>query len=143
MAEWFESLKSQFELNFISGDRWKLLVQGLGTTIKITIFAVILGIVLGIVIAVIRSSYDKNSANMHGISKAVFSILNWISKLYLTVIRGTPVVVQLLIMYYIIFASSNNKLFVAILSFGFNSAAYVAEIFRSGIMSIDAGQFEA
>ena len=143
MAEWFENLKSQFILNFISGDRWKLLVQGLGTTVKITIVAVILGIFLGIVIAVIRSSYDKNSENMHGISKALFSVLNFIAKIYLTVIRGTPVVVQLLIMYYIIFASSNNKLFVAILSFGLNSAAYVAEIFRSGIMSIDAGQFEA
>lgn len=143
MAEWFENLKSQFELNFISGDRWKLLAEGLGTTVKITIFAVILGIFLGIVIAVIRSSYDKNSENMHGFSKAVFSALNSIAKIYLTVVRGTPVVVQLLIMYYIIFASSNNKLFVAILSFGLNSAAYVAEIFRSGIMSIDAGQFEA
>lgn len=73
----------------------------------------------------------------------IFSVLNFISKLYLTIIRGTPVVVQLLIMYYIIFAASNNKLFVAILAFGLNSAAYVAEIFRSGIMSIDAGQFEA
>ncbi|MDE6658499.1 MAG: hypothetical protein K2K01_00100, partial [Eubacterium sp.] len=65
MAEWFENLKSQFELNFISGDRWKLLAEGLGTTIKITVFAVILGVFLGIVIAVIRSSYDKNAANMH------------------------------------------------------------------------------
>ena len=143
MAEWFDDLKSQFMLNFITGDRWKLLVQGLGTTIEITIFAVILGIFLGMVIAVIRSSYDKNAADMHGFSKVIFSVLNFISKLYLTIIRGTPVVVQLLIMYYIIFASSNNKLFVAILAFGLNSAAYVAEIFRSGIMSIDAGQFEA
>ncbi len=143
MAEWFDDLKSQFILNFITGDRWKLLVQGLGTTIEITIFAVILGIFLGMVIAVIRSSYDKNAADMHGFSKVIFSVLNFISKLYLTIIRGTPVVVQLLIMYYIIFAASNNKLFVAILAFGLNSAAYVAEIFRSGIMSIDAGQFEA
>ena len=143
MAEWFDDLKSQFILNFITGDRWKLLVQGLGTTIEITIFAVILGIFLGMVIAVIRSSYDKNAADMHGFSKVIFSVLNFISKLYLTIIRGTPVVVQLLIMYYIIFAASNNKLFVAILAFGLNSAAYVAEIFRSGIMSIDAGKFEA
>ena len=143
MAEWFDDLKSQFILNSITGDSWKLLVQGLGTTIEITIFAVILGIFLGMVIAVIRSSYDKNAADMHGFSKVIFSVLNFISKLYLTIIRGTPVVVQLLIMYYIIFAASNNKLFVAILAFGLNSAAYVAEIFRSGIMSIDAGQFEA
>ena len=81
MAEWFDDLKSQFILNFITGDRWKLLVQGLGTTIEITIFAVILGIFLGMVIAVIRSSYDKNAADMHGFSKVIFSVLNFISKL--------------------------------------------------------------
>lgn len=143
MADWFNNMKSQFILNFLDGDRWKLLVQGLGTTMKITLFAVVLGIALGIIIAIIRSSYDKNSKDMHGFSKAVFSVLNLIAKLYLTIIRGTPVVVQLLIMYYIIFASSNNKLLIAILAFGINSGAYVAEIFRSGIMSIDAGQFEA
>lgn len=143
MAEWFDDLKSQFILNFIDGDRWKLLLQGLGTTLRITVLAVILGIVLGVVIAIIRSSYDKNSGNMHGISKMILGVLNFISKIYLTVVRGTPVVVQLLIMYYIIFASSNNKLVIAVLAFGINSGAYVAEIFRSGIMSIDNGQFEA
>lgn len=143
MAEWFDNLKSQFILNFVDGDRWKLLLDGLGTTLKITLFAVILGIVLGVFVAIIRSSYDKNADNMHGFSKAMLSILNFIAKIYLTVIRGTPVVVQLLIMYYIIFASSNNKLLIAILAFGINSGAYVAEIFRSGIMSIDAGQLEA
>lgn len=143
MAEWFDNLKSQFILNFVDGDRWKLLLDGLGTTLKITLFAVILGIVLGVLVAIIRSSYDKNAGNMHGLSKIILSILNGIAKIYLTVIRGTPVVVQLLIMYYIIFASSNNKLLIAILAFGINSGAYVAEIFRSGIMSIDAGQLEA
>lgn len=143
MAEWFNGLKDQFILNFIEGDRWKLLVEGLKTTFEITIFAVVLGIFLGLLIAIVRSSYDKSLSDMHGFTKIVMMILNFISKVYLTVIRGTPVVVQLLIMYYIIFASSNNKLLIAILSFGLNSAAYVAEIFRSGIMSIDAGQFEA
>lgn len=143
MAEWFDNLKSQFILNFVDGNRWKLLVEGLGNTLKITLVAVVIGIVLGVLIAIIRSSYDKNADSMHGASKAVLSVLNGITKLYLTIIRGTPVVVQLLIMYYIIFASSNNKILVAILAFGINSGAYVAEIFRSGIMSIDAGQFEA
>jgi His/Glu/Gln/Arg/opine family amino acid ABC transporter permease subunit len=143
LASWIQSVKDQFILNFVQGDRWKLLVQGLGKTLEITFFAVILGIVLGVVLAIIRSSYDKNAKSMHGLSKGILSVLNFIAKIYLTVIRGTPVVVQLLIMYYIIFASSNNKLLIAILSFGLNSAAYVAEIFRSGIMSIDAGQFEA
>lgn len=143
MAEWFENLKEQFILNFIDGDRWKMLVDGLGTTIKITIFAVIIGIVLGVILAIIRSSYDKNGEKMHGVGKSVLAFFNSIAKLYLTVIRGTPVVVQLLIMYYVIFASSNNKLLIAIVAFGLNSSAYVAEIFRSGIMSVDNGQFEA
>lgn len=143
MALWFEKLKSQFILNFINGDRWKLLLQGLGTTLKITFSAVIIGIVFGVLVAIVRSSYDKNIQKMHGLSKTVLWILNFLSKIYLTVIRGTPVVVQLLIMYYIIFASSNNKILIAVLSFGINSGAYVAEIFRSGIMSIDNGQFEA
>ena len=143
LAEWFQSLKDQFILNFIAGDRWKLLLEGLGTTLKITILAVIIGIVLGILLAVIRSSYDKSASEMHGIGKVLFSILNGIAKIYLTIIRGTPVVVQLLIMYYIIFASSDNAFFIAVMAFGLNSAAYVAEIFRSGIMSIDNGQFEA
>ena len=78
-----------------------------------------------------------------GLGKILLAIFNIISKIYLTVVRGTPVVIQIMIMYYIIFATSNNKIFVAILSFGINSGAYVAEIFRGGIMSIDEGQFEA
>ncbi len=140
---WLEKIKSEFILNFIDGDRWKLLVKGLGTTFEITLAAVLLGIFLGVLVAIIRSSYDKNKEQLRGASKAVISFFNSIAKIYLTVIRGTPVVVQLLIMYYVIFASSNNKLLVAILSFGINSGAYVAEIFRSGIMSVDSGQLEA
>ena len=80
---------------------------------------------------------------MRGFSKFIVVLLNFICKIYLTVIRGTPVVVQLMIMYFIVLVSSNNKVLVAVLAFGFNSAAYFAEIFRSGIMSIDEGQFEA
>ena len=99
-----------------------------------TFFASLLGIVLGFLLAIIRSTHDKTGH---------LKILNAICKLYLTVIRGTPVVVQLLIMYYVIFASSTNQMLIAVLAFGINSGAYVAEIFRSGIMSIDNGQFEA
>jgi polar amino acid transport system permease protein/polar amino acid transport system substrate-binding protein len=110
-------------------------VKGLGNTLLITLFAVILGVVLGFLVAVIRSSYDKTGK---------LKICNFICNIYLTIIRGTPVMVQLLIMYYVIFATSPiNKITVAILSFGINSGAYVAEIVRSGIMSIDQGQFEA
>ena len=105
---------------------------------------IILGIVIGAVVAIVRASYDKNYSEMKGgLGKILLAIFNIISKIYLTVVRGTPVVIQIMIMYYIIFATSNNKIFVAILSFGINSGAYVAEIFRGGIMSIDEGQFEA
>lgn len=154
MADFFNNIKSalllawadfkaDFILNFIKDDRWKLLAEGLGATLQITAFAVLVGIAIGIVIAIIRSSYDKNSGKLHGISGFIMKLLNGICKIYLTVIRGTPVVVQLLIMYFIIFRTSNDKLMVSVLAFGINSGAYVAEIFRSGIMSIDGGQMEA
>ena len=111
---------------------------------EVTFFALIVGILIGATIAIIRSTYDKNFDEMrNGIGKFLLRIFNIISKVYLTVIRGTPVVVQIMIMYYIVFATSNNKVLVAVLAFGINSGAYVAEIFRSGIMSISQGQFEA
>ena len=120
------------------------LVKGLGATLEITFFAVLLGIALGVVAAIIRSSHDKTINDMRpGFGKVLLKVLNAIVKVYLTIIRGTPVVVQLMITYYIIFASSTNQIMIAVLAFGFNSGAYVAEIIRSGIMSIDNGQFEA
>ena len=138
------SLKRQFEISFIDKDRWQLYLEGLGNTLIVTFFALILGIVIGAVVAIVRASYDKNYSEMTGgLGNILLAIFNIISKIYLTVVRGTPVVIQIMIMYYIIFATSNNKIFVAILSFGINSGAYVAEIFRGGIMSIDEGQFEA
>lgn len=134
-----EEFRQQFYLNFIEDDRWKYITNGLGTTFIVTIFAILLGVVLGFIIALIRSTADKSRSK-----NIVLRILDGICKLYLTVIRGTPAMIQLLIVYYIIFGSSDvSKQFVAVLSFGINSAAYVAEIFRSGIMSIDQGQFEA
>ncbi|MGN0552402.1 MAG: amino acid ABC transporter permease [Oscillospiraceae bacterium] len=124
-----------FKQNFIEQDRWHYLVNGLGTTLLITFFAVLMGMVLGFVIAIIRFTHDKTGKMV---------IPNLICKVYLTVIRGTPVVVQLLIIYFVIFASVPiSKIFVAIIAFGINSGAYVAEIVRSGIASIDDGQFEA
>lgn len=143
MTAWIEDFKSEFVLNFIEGDRWLQLVDGLKVTLIITFFAVIIGICIGVVLASIRSTYDKNIDDMSGFNKGVLIVLNAFAKAYLAVIRGTPVVVQLMIMYYIIFASSTNAQMIAILAFGINSGAYVAEIFRSGIMSIDEGQFEA
>ncbi len=143
---WFEKFKDEFELNFIKQDRWKLLLNGLVATLKITFFSLILGILIGVLVAAVRSTFDKNQETMKrrgGIKYFFFAFLNSICKLYLTVIRGTPVVVQLMIMYFIVFASSTNGEMIAIISFGINSGAYVAEIIRGGIMSIDNGQFEA
>ena len=129
------SLIEQFQFNFLDDSRWQFIVSGLKNTIIITFFAVLLGVFLGFLIAIVRSTHDKTGK---------LKILNVICRVYLTVIRGTPTMVQLLIVYYVIFATVDpGKVIVAIIAFGMNSAAYVAEIVRSGIMSIDQGQFEA
>lgn len=131
----FQNLQDRFILNFIMDERWKYLANGLKTTLTVTFFAVIIGIFLGFLVAIVRSTYDKTGKMM---------LLNAVCKVYLTVIRGTPVVVQLLIIYFVIFGSVTiDKTLVAIMAFGLNSGAYVAEIIRGGIMSIDNGQFEA
>lgn len=136
---WWSGLSDTIYQNFIKDDRWKYLYVGLGNTLIIAFFAVLLGIVIGVVIAIIRSTYDITG--QRGIP---LRIGNAICKLYLTIIRGTPVLLQLLIIYFVIFGSFRiSKVFTASIAFGINSGAYVAEIFRSGIMSIDKGQFEA
>lgn len=125
----------KFYDNFIREGRYMYLLKGLGNTLIITVFAVIIGIVLGFLIAIVRTNHDRNGG---------LGLLNAICKAYLTIVRGTPVMIQLLIIYYVIFQSINTgKLVVAIIAFGLNSAAYVAEIVRSGIMAVDVGQFEA
>lgn len=127
-------MKDAIYQNLIAEDRWKYIANGLGVTLRITLFAVLIGIVLGFLVAVVRSTYEKTHK---------LKVLNLICQVYLTVIRGTPMVVQLLIMYYIVFVSVTSKIMVASLAFGINSGAYVAEIIRGGILSIDNGQFEA
>ena len=144
MTEWINSIKAQFVLNFIEGDRWKLLASGLGVTLKITLIAMVLGIVIGVILATIRSTYDLTKDDGRGgFGRVLLKIFNVIAKIYLTIIRGTPVVIQLLIIYFVIFASSDNGVLIAALAFGMNSGAYVAEIIRAGIMSIDRGQMDA
>ena len=125
---------SSFQLDFIKDDRYMYLLRGLGNTLLIAVLAVLLGIVVGFLVAIIRATNDKHGG---------LNILNFICKVYLTIWRGTPTMVQLLIMYYIILVSLNSKIAVAVIAFGLNSAAYVAEIVRSGIMAVDEGQFEA
>ncbi len=137
-------LAADFKLNFLDDSRWSYLLNGLLVTLEITFAAVLLGIVIGIVVATVRSTWDQNSENMHrGPGRTALGFFNSLCKIYLTVIRGTPVVIQLMIMYYIIFASSRNGVLIAMLAFGINSGAYVAEIIRGGIMSVDHGQLEA
>ncbi len=135
MIEWiqktWQSFAESFVKNFIVEDRYMLIVRGLGTTILISLLAVLLGCIIGFIMAFFRLSKIK--------------VLNWIAGIYIDVIRGTPTVVQLLIIYYVIFAPFKNmpKVVIAAISFGINSGAYVAEIVRGGILSVDRGQMEA
>ncbi len=136
----------EFKRVMFENNRFDFILDGLKNTFLITLGSLILGIVLGVIVAIVRSTYDKNKSHLQknkGVSYYLFSFFNAICQLYLTVIRGTPVVVQLMIFYFIIFASTDNGVLVATFAFGINSGAYVAEIFRSGIMAVDNGQFEA
>ncbi len=145
LSAFFNDMKESFIKNFITDDRWLDLLKGLGTTLLITFFSLIIGIVIGFLVAAVRSTHDTNLAGRkcRSFGDVILKIGNTICNLYLTVIRGTPVVVQLMIIYFIILASVRNGIYAAIIAFGINSGAYVAEIVRSGIMSIDKGQMEA
>ncbi|MEG1999779.1 MAG: amino acid ABC transporter permease [Evtepia sp.] len=137
-------MQGKFKLCFIDDNRWHYLLDGLKATLTITFFALMIGIVIGVVVAMVRATHDKNAETMRpGIGRNLLKFFNLICKFYLTVIRGTPVMVQLLISYFIIFITVRNGVVVAAITFGINSGAYVAEIIRAGIMSIDNGQFEA
>ncbi len=141
---WLSEFATDFETAFIADNRWKYLLKGLGNTILLTFFALIVGVVLGVVVAAVRSVYDSQYKSMKkGAGKVFLAIADKICKTYLTVIRGTPVMVQILIIFFVIMESSRNKMLCGVIAFGINSGAYVAEIFRSGIMSIDKGQMEA
>lgn len=145
---WFRdvalSIADQFYTAFIQDNRWKYLVQGLGNTMLLTFLSLLLGIVLGVVVALVRSSWDKHGAEMHpGFGRTLLKIFNRVCKIYLTIIRGTPIVVQIMIIFFVIMATSTNKILAGVIAFGINSGAYVAEIIRSGIMSVDEGQTEA
>ena len=129
------SFGEKFYQNFIQDNRYAYMLKGLGNTLLITVLALLVGVVFGFLIAIVRTNHDRNGG---------LTILNALCKLYLTIVRGTPVMIQLLIIYYVIFQSiDTGKIVVAVIAFGLNSAAYVAEIVRSGIMAVDIGQFEA
>ncbi len=139
MGEFFLSLQQQFSQSFIEGDRWLRYLKGLGTSCQVTLGALALGIILGILVAVVRTAHDQQRSHKNGL----LGFFNAICKIYTTVIRGTPMMVQLLIMGFVFFAASRRLTLVAILTLGINSGAYVSEIIRGGIMSIDPGQMEA
>ncbi len=134
------SLRDQFNQSFITGARWQLFLRGLGISLTVTVGALALGVIFGVIVAVIRTMHDQQEGKKR---HPVLAILNAICKVYVTVIRGTPMMVQLLIWGMVIFAASRNLVGIAILALGVNSGAYTAEIIRGGIMSIDKGQMEA
>ena len=138
-AFWADFIK-KFTMALITGDRWKRYLKGKGPTLELTACALIIGVVLGVLVAVIRSAHDQQRLGRRSFA---LWVLNFLCKIYTTVIRGTPMLVQLLIWGMVIFKSSRNRFFVGMLGLGINSGAYVAEIVRGGLMSVDVGQTEA
>lgn len=131
---------AKFQMAFIEGDRWKLYLSGVLTTLEVTALALLMGTALGVLVAIIRTAHDQQRP---GHKNFFLGAVNAVCKVYTTVIRGTPMIVQVLIMGGIIFASSRNFTMVGVLALGINSGAYVAEIVRGGLMSVDVGQGEA
>ena len=136
----WQNIYMRFYRAWFEGDRWMQYFEGLGTTILVTILALLIGVILGVVVAVIRTGHDQQRKGKHN---PVLAVLNLICKVYVTVIRGTPMLVQLLIMAFVVFQNSRNFTMVGALALGINSGAYVAEIIRGGLMSLDPGQMEA
>ncbi|MBR1779801.1 MAG: amino acid ABC transporter permease [Oscillospiraceae bacterium] len=140
---WDTGLGRAFYKSFLEQDRWQLYLSGLGRTLEVTVLALLLGTVLGVITALIRVGHDQRRPGRVTPGSVIISALNWLVKLYITVIRGTPMVVQLMILGFVVFKSSRNFTMVGVLGLGINSGAYVSEIIRSGLMSVDQGQMEA
>ena len=136
----FDNFFRLFYQAFIEGERWRLYLRGLGMTFELTVIALCIGVVLGVVVAVVRTAHDQQRL---GKKNLLLGLFNGLCKVYTTVIRGTPMMVQLLIWGFVIFSSSRNKTMIGALGIGINSGAYVAEIVRGGLMSVDIGQSEA
>ena len=130
----------KFYMAYIEANRWTQYLQGVGRTLMVTALALIIGVILGIIVAIIRSAHDQQRP---GKKNPLLGIFNLICKIYVTIIRGTPMLVQMLIMGFVIFSSSRSYTAIGILTLGINSGAYVAEIIRGGLMSLDPGQMEA
>lgn len=138
--DFWQNFRAKFQMAFIDGDRWKLYLQGLAATLELTVIALIIGIILGVIVAVLRAAHDQQRP---GQRNPILGFFNILGKIYATVIRGTPMMVQLLIWGFVIFRTSRNHTMVGALGLGINSGAYVSEIVRGGLMSVDIGQSEA
>lgn len=135
IINFFKELYDSFYMSVIYDNRYEYILEGLGNTLLISLFAVIIGIIIGVVIALIRTNYEKNGK---------MKLANSLAKFYVNVVRGTPVILQLMIIYYVIFETVDiNIVLVGIIAFGINSGAYVSEIIRAGINSVPDGQMEA
>ena len=134
MNEWFAEIANKFQIAFLEGDRWKLYVNGLGVTLQVSLFAAILGVAIGTIVALMKLSVKKDG------KRSIFSV---IAQIYIDIIRGTPSVLQLLIMWFVVMKGSKNGVLIAVLTCGINSGAYVSEIMRAGIQAVDHGQMEA
>ena len=141
LMDWLDRLGPRLYAAFLEGDRWRLYLEGLLTTLELTVVALIVGVVLGVLVAVIRTAHDQQRPGRR--KNLLLGFCNGVCKVYTTVIRGTPMLVQILIWGFVIFASSRNKFMVGVVALGINSGAYVAEIVRGGLMSVDVGQSEA
>ena len=135
----WQNIYVKFYQAFIEADRWKQYLEGMATTLYVTVIAILIGIVLGVIVASIRTAHDQQRRKKN----IVLGFFNAICKIYVTVIRGTPMMVQLMILGFVVFKSSRNFTMVGALGLGLNSGAYVAEIIRGGLMSLDQGQSEA
>ena len=136
----WEVFYGRFYRAWFEESRWVTYFKGLSTTLQVTVLALCLGVVLGVLVAIVRTAHDQQRPGKRNVA---LSVVNWICKIYVTVIRGTPMMVQLMIMGFVIFKSSRNFTMVGALTLGINSGAYVAEIIRGGLMSLDPGQAEA
>ena len=141
IIDWLDRIGPRIYTAFIEGDRWKLYLKGLGYTLEMTVVALCFGVVLGLVVAVIRTAHDQQRLGKP--KNPLLGILNAVCQIYITVIRGTPMLVQLFIWTFVIFPTMRNKILVGFIGLGVNSGAYVAEIVRGGLMSVDMGQSEA
>ena len=144
LVEWWQEFYVYFYQAFVEGDRWKQYLEGVGTTLLVTVLALAIGLILGVIVAMVRTSHaQRRPGQGNPVARAVLSVVNVVCKVYVDVIRGTPMMVQLLIMGFVIFSTSRNYTLVGALTLGINSGAYISEIVRGGLMSLDPGQMEA